>query len=183
MTKLLFLAIAIINQSHAFVTNGKLNVIASASDRSSSREIDYITNLPWKDKSKEQPALYSSVVPNETDEATSCKSSDEGVIKNTIFPKPEPITDEELKTKGLPILVEAAKHAKVGRTMCRELPENGSVSVSYRTVLRDSTKISKYITSVMTTDNRGTGDFEKPRTVAHLTEPGSEYLSSMWGVS
>lgn len=67
--------------------------------------------------------------------------------------------------------------------MCTELPENGSVGVSYRTVLRDSTKIAEYITSVMKKDDDGVGDFVKPRTVAHLTEPGSEYLASMWGVS
>lgn len=169
--RLLLLAIAAINHAFAFVPNGKLKVVASASIKSPYLEVECIRSLSSKNKIlTKHPPLHSSVV-------------DEGVIKNTIFPIPEPITDEELLSKGLPILVEAAKHAKAGRIMCRELPENGCVNVSYRTVLRDSTKISNYITSVMKKEIDDTGNFEKPRTVAHLTEPGSEYLSCMFGVS
>ncbi|KAL7526802.1 hypothetical protein ACHAXR_001662, partial [Thalassiosira sp. AJA248-18] len=92
---------------------------------------------------------------------------------------PPPPTDEELHAHGLPILVEAAKHAKAGRIMCFELPENGNVTTGYRTVLRDATKIAKYI--IACKKRKGKNEIEKPMTVAHLAEPGSEYLAAMWG--
>lgn len=169
LTNLLFVAIAVVKHTNAFVST-------SASNKS--------PRLLVHRSQKSSYELYSSTLPSETDNtATSQKSDDYGIVKNTIFPTPKPIIDEDLHTQGLPILVEAAKHAKAGRMMCTELPENGSVGVSYRTVLMDSTKIAEYITSVMKKDDDGVDDFVKPRTVAHLTEPGSEYLASMWGVS
>jgi hypothetical protein len=176
--KLLFLAIVVVNYTNAFVSNRKQNIIVSASSKTPHHHIAVHRS------SKSSYALsFYSLVSSETDKTTQYKSYNDGIIKNTVFPTPKPITDEELHNQGLPILVEAAKHAKAGRTMCTELPENGCVNVSYRTVLSDSTTISEYITSVMKKDNDSVGDFVKPRTVAHLTEPGSEYLSSMWGVS
>lgn len=103
------------------------------------------------------------------------------VTKNTVFPSPPAApTNEELYTNGLPILVEAAKHAKAGRMMCYELPENGNVGISYHTVMQDTANIADHIVRLTKSNEKKEG---KPRTVAHLTEPGSEYLSSMWGVS
>jgi len=175
---LLVIAVPIINTTNAFAFDGKLHNIVSVSNNSPCHD----TKPRFHFWLKPCFALQSSIAPNETTEITVSKS-DEGVIKNTVFPTPKPISDKELYTQGLPILVEASEHAKTGRTMCTELPENGCVIVSYRTVLQDSTKISRYIISVMKKDNYTVGDFVKPRTVAHLCEPGSEYLASMWGVS
>lgn len=174
--KLLFLAIAVVNHTNAFVSNRKLNIVVSASSKTPRHHINH--------QSSKSIYRLSSSVSSEIEKTNKCNPcNNDGIIKNTVFPAPKPITDQYLHKQGLPILVEAAKHAKAGRTMCTELPENGCVNVSYRTVLRDSTKISEYITSVMKKDNDSVGDFVKPRTVAHLTEPGSEYLCSMWGVS
>ncbi|KAL3804410.1 hypothetical protein HJC23_011338 [Cyclotella cryptica] len=173
------------NHTHAFVSNSfdRTRDSLSTCKRTHNSVIKYDSHRTPRPRVD----LYSPVVPNETVETTAFKSHEpisfqEGIVKNSVFPTPPPPpTDEELHADGLPILVQAATHAKAGRTMCVELPENGCVSVSYHTVLRDSTKIAKYIESVMRKDNDSVGDFEKPRTVAHLTEPGSEYLSSMWG--
>jgi len=132
-----------------------------------------------------RPLYVSLLAQNETTAISSSPSLDdsnsvEEVTINTIFPvPPPPPTDEELHIHGLPILVEAAKHAKAGRTMCYELPENGNVATGYKTVLQDATKIAKYIEFNKRKDFRN--EIEKPMTVAHLTEPGSEYLASLWG--
>mmetsp|Transcript_14179 Transcript_14179/g.29828 ORF Transcript_14179/g.29828 Transcript_14179/m.29828 type:complete len:699 (-) Transcript_14179:261-2357(-) len=116
---------------------------------------------------------------NETIPSTDFNQDFSHVTKNTVFPTPPPPpTDEELHAKGLPILAQAAKHAETGRIICYELPENGNVAVSYKTVMRDATKIADHIGKFT---KNGEGKEGKPRTVAHLTEPGSEYLSSMWG--
>lgn len=176
IAELLIVGITIINHTTAFVSDRKLNLIVSAANKPSRREVKLAS------PSKPRSVLHSSLASSDT--THTCKSIQDGIVRNTVFPVPEPISEEELHSKGLPILVAAAKHAKAGRIICTELPENGCVTVSYRTVLRDSTKLSKYITSVMKKDdNESVGDFTKPRTIAHLTEPGSEYLSSMWGVS
>lgn len=157
LLQLLFLSAAI-EQTNAFVSTTKLSPPTT------------------KSRSIKHYELYSAVVPTKPLVAT------DGIVRNTIFPTPPPPpTDEELHANGLPILVEAANHASEGRMMCTELPENGGVKVSYKTVLGDATKISRYIHDNL--DKLKKSDFEKPRTVAHLTEPGSEYLSSMWGVS
>ena len=184
---LLLLATATDNHTHAFVSNS-LDRVRSAVSPSKTTHNNEVKHQ-FQYTLRPHFALYSAVAPNETVDTPVFKSCDptsfrEGIVKNSVFPSPPPPpTDEELHANGLPILVEAAKHAKAGRTMCIELPENGCASVSYQTVLRDATKIAEYIASVMRKDNDSVGDFEKPRTVAHLTEPGSEYLSSMWGVS
>ncbi|KAL7464201.1 hypothetical protein ACHAXS_004538 [Conticribra weissflogii] len=78
-----------------------------------------------------------------------------------------------MQQKNSPILMQAAKHAKDGCIMCSELPENGNVGMSYK----DTTKIADYIGKFT---RNGKEKERKPRTVAHLMEPGLEYLSSMW---
>ncbi len=140
-------------------------------------------NVPLNRRSSPLFGLDSVLSYNETATAPSTDFDQDfsRVTKNTVFPTPPPPpTDDELHANGLPILAQAAKHAEAGRTICYELPENGNVGVSYKTVMRDATRIADYIGKFTKNGEEKEG---KPRTVAHLTEPGSEYLSSMWGVS
>ena len=181
-TILLFLSsLALETQpTYAFVNSPSVvdrNSVVSTFSQKKASQVHFFHHAILKRRSP----LYSTLSRNETSSAFPYTVS-ESVTTNTVFPRPPaPPTDEELHSQGLPILVEAAKHAKAGRTMCYELPENGCVGISYRTVLRDAAKIADYIANV--TESGKLSNNYKPRTVAHLTEPGSEYLSSMWGVS
>lgn len=144
-----------------------------------------VSHLNRKRKVSSLRPLYVSLLQNETIEVSSPSSSFadyrcEDATSNSVFPvPPPPPTDEELHAHGLPILVEAAKHAEEGRIMCNELPEHNNVAVGYNAVLEDATRIALYVASKKGKDWENT--VEKPRTIAHLTEPGSEYVASLWG--
>lgn len=92
---------------------------------------------------------------------------------------PPPPSSEELRLHGLPLLRQAAIHAQDhDRILLSGWPQNdGSTdTISYRQVLSRAAQVADLL---LARCSEAPGN--EPRLVAHLTVPGWEYVSALWG--
>jgi malonyl-CoA/methylmalonyl-CoA synthetase len=94
------------------------------------------------------------------------------------FPTPPPPpSKEDIQANGLPLLQQAARHAKEKRILLSEWPqENNNVQVvSYASVLSKASAVASFL------DRRRHESSKHSNFVAHSSVPGSDYIACQWG--
>jgi malonyl-CoA/methylmalonyl-CoA synthetase len=93
------------------------------------------------------------------------------------FPTPPPPpSEEDIRANGLPLLQQAARHAKEKRILLSEWPEENDVEVvSYASVLSKASAVASFL------DRRRQESSKHSNFVAHSSVPGSDYIACQWG--
>jgi malonyl-CoA/methylmalonyl-CoA synthetase len=95
------------------------------------------------------------------------------------FPTPPPPpSQEDIQANGLPLLQQAARHAKEKRILLSEWPqENKDVQVvSYASVLSKASAVASFLDRRRQESSKHSSKF-----VAHSNVPGSDYIACQWG--